>query len=136
MKSKRIYLNEKKTKYCIVKLFKKRKEMHEYYSKEKPDEKFNEFLLGVHLAYERWDKKTGKIKSETGTVLLSLEDCAGSIVSHEFMHAILWAYKHKKYKKQYPITIKDMKEEEKLLHRMSLAVHNFYSWYWDVKKLV
>lgn len=76
-------------------------------------------------------KYIGKaLKGETGTVFLSVEDCGAGIISHEFMHAVLWAYKHTKNKKQYPIVIKNMKEEEVILHNHTFVVQQFYKWYW------
>lgn len=110
--------------------------MQDAYFKARPYDVSHYKCLGVHLAYERWDMKTGKIKPESGTVLLSLENCGASVVVHELTHAVLYAWKHKKYKKQYPITIKNMKEEELVLHRVSEATAQFYNWYWKIKKFI
>lgn len=156
MKSKKIYLNTRKTKYCVVELYKTKKEMREAYKKRCPHDTHHDIVLGAHQAYEKFimpkkfkkdhadnPKKfyrlnTSKLKlaPETGTIFLSLEDCGAGVVTHEIMHATLWAYKHKKMKQQYPIKIKDMKEEELVLRNFTLAVQQFYRWYWKIKDRV
>lgn len=88
-------------------------------------------VLGVSLHYTKFIKNI--LHSDVGIVLLNINDCSASIVSHELFHAILHAYKHTKYKKQYPIVIKNMTEEEKILHNHSFAVNQFYNWYWKVE---
>lgn len=89
-------------------------------------------ILGVSLHYEIYCGR--KVKNDTGKVLLSLQDCGAGLVSHELLHAVLWAYKHKRSKKQYPIVIKNMNEEEKILQNHTYAVKQFYNWYWKVIK--
>jgi hypothetical protein len=156
MKQKKIYLNTDKTLYCIAKLFKKKKNMQEAYKKFSPNDKNHFKVLGAHRAYEKWlvskkpkirvskkgvvkafmSTKLKGIETETGTLFLSLEDCGASVISHEIMHAVLWANKFKKYKKQYPITIKSMEEEERILYNFSFAIRQFYNWYWEIKSKV
>lgn len=153
MKKKVIYLNTENTKYCVVELYKTLKEMQLAYKERCPHDKSHFKVLGVHQAYEKFKApknipmpKEGdsrkyyevniskvKIAPETGTVFLNLKHCGAGVVSHELMHAVLWAYKHKKMKKQYPIIIKNLKEEELILRYHTLAVQEFYRWYWKIK---
>lgn len=154
LKTKRIYLNLKKTKYCIAKLYSSKEEMANAYKKFRPLDKNHNAVLGCHCAYEKWNfvtspKKTVSkkgiigfkeviksktIKPETGTVFLCFEHCGAGVVTHELMHAIIWAHKHRMYKKQYPFVLNNMKEEEKLLHNFTYAVRQFYDWYWKIEK--
>lgn len=138
MRSKRIYLNKKKTKYCVAKLFKKKKQMQEAYAKYKPKDKHHDSVLGVHCGSLRWNYKKNKfdVSKNTGIVFLSLENCGSGIVCHEFMHAIFWAKNHSIRKRQYPVVIKNMEQEEILLHNFTGAVVQFYNWYWKIKKFV
>lgn len=128
---KKIFVNENNYVWCRV--YADKKEMQRYYEKVGGNDSDHYKCSGVALNYERWcfsgNKKT-QVSMETGTVLLHLKSLGAGIVSHEFMHAVLWAHKHKKGKNQYPIIIKDMKEEEEILHNHTYAVRNFYSWYW------
>lgn len=154
MKKTKIYLNKKKTKYCVVQLFSTKKEMQAEYKKRSPNDKYHEHTLGVHLAYKAYkvpDKlkkkyknhkgpltekqmKDWKLAPETGTILLSKPHSGAGVVTHEIMHAVLWSRGHGKGKVQYPITIKNIKEEESLLHDFTHAVMQFYRWYWRVEK--
>lgn len=120
--------------------------MQEYYKKRSPKDDVSN-TLGVHLAYTWFKPKSKKVKGskkrkdydyypKTGEVLLNLEYCGSGIVSHEFMHAVLWAWKHSEYKKQYPLVIKSMKQEEEILHNLTHAVRQFYTWYWKVKSKI
>jgi hypothetical protein len=130
-KRKLIYLNEKKSKFCIIKLFDTKKEMQDAYAKFRPDDTQHYKCLGAHCAYEKLlfsNSKRGSLSKESGTVFLSKEYLGAGIVTHELMHAVLWAYKHKRGKKQYPIIIKSMKEEEEILHNHTYAVKQFYNW--------
>lgn len=153
MRKKRIYLNEEKTKYCIVKLYKTLNEMQTAYAKQCPYDKNHNQVLGVHNAFELFapinkkekiDKnlligkstKNFRLLPQSGIVFLSLKNCGAGIVTHELMHAVLWAYKHKINKQQYPIIIKNMKEEELILRYHTLAVMEFYKWYWKIKSKV
>jgi len=135
VKKKRVYLNTKRTKYCIVELYAKKTDMQNRYKticirRGYPD-KGHFKVEGVSLHYEKLTN--GKLLSETGTVLLHLKECGAGVVAHELLHAVLWANKHKKYKKQYPIVIKNMKEEERILQNFTFAVIGFYNWYWKIK---
>lgn len=133
-KSKRIYLNTQKTKYCIVKLFGKKKDMQDYYFSFSPQDADHYLCQGVSIHYEKINAVNNKLSPETGMVLLHFGSCGAGIVTHELMHAVLYAYKHKKYKKQYPIVIKNMAEEERILRNHTFAVREFYKWYWKVEK--
>lgn len=132
-KTKQVWLNHKKTKYCIIHLFGTNSEMQKAYDKN-PHNNGGSKVLGAHCGYEKYKTPNYKIHPETGIVFLSLENCGASVVPHELMHAVLWAWKHKRLKKQYPIVIKNMKDEEELLHNQSFAVNQFYNWYWKITK--
>lgn len=138
MRSKRIYFDRQKTRYVVCRLFKYRNEMRTYYSKSCPNDKNHNDVLGVNIAREYYVKKGKKwlFSKQTGEVLLNLQDCGVGVVTHEFMHAVLWARNFKEFKKQYPIVIKDMADEEHLLHEFTYIVRQFYNWYWDVKKKI
>lgn len=136
---KRIYLNEGHTKYCIVRLFQRKIDMQEAYKIRCPKDLDHYSVLGAHNAYNR--VKINKDSSETfsneiGTIFLNLDNCGAGIVAHEFGHAVLWAYKHPngKCKKQYPIIIKSMDDEEEILYHLTYAISQFYIWYWKVVK--
>lgn len=132
-RQKRIYLNEGRTKYCIVKVFKKKIDMQHAYANLRPDEKEAYGVDGVHCAY---DKLVGgrTLSPETGTVLMHYDQCGAGIVSHELGHAVLWAHRHKKGKEQYPIVIKNMDDEEEILYHLYLAVKQFYNWLYEIEK--
>lgn len=135
MTQKKLYLDEKKEKYCIVLLYDTKAEMQEAYKKKTFDKRKDGDLLGAHRAYEKWTPKRGgkeEISNETGTLFLSRENLGVGVVYHEIMHAILWAWKHKKNKKQYPLVIKNMNEEEKILHSFSFAAIQFNKWHWKM----
>jgi hypothetical protein len=121
-KSRRVYLNEKRTKHCTVILFETAVEMRAYYAKQTKSDDNECHTLGVHVA------RIVRGKKQNGTVLLSLEFCNPSVVAHEFLHAILWARK----RKTYPIVIKSPWQEEKLAYNLSYALSQFYSWQWKV----
>lgn len=138
-KRKRIYLNKKKTRYCTVKLYADKLQMQNDLKKNLSGKLDYYKCLGLHHAYTRLlIKKNGTVNliPETGTVYLCLQHCGAGIVSHEFLHAVLWAWKHKRNKKQYPIVIKNMKQEEEVLHNHTDAVSHFYDWYWKVEKIL
>ena len=136
-KSKRIYLTLDKKKYCVVRVYPTKIEMQEGYKKFKSGDKGHYKVLGSHCGYEKFIVEKGKpmkLSPETGTVFLSRQHLGVGVVSHELMHAVIWAKTHKKgWKDQYPFVIKDMNAEEKLLHNLSYAVRQFYDWFW--KKL-
>lgn len=134
-KSKRIWLNFPHKKYCQVILYEKKFEMQKDYARYSPQDGNHYKTLGVHHGFDKLiiePGKKAKLSPQTGIVRLCLEHCGAGVVSHEFMHAVLWANGHKRYKKQYPIVIKNMKEEEKILHNLTYAVRQFYEWYWKV----
>ena len=136
-RSKRIYLNEGRTKYCVVKVFREKRKMQEAYAKHSPNDKDHFEVAGVHLAYDRMKvEKSGKTEChrETGTVLLCYEKCGAGIVSHELGHAVFWAHRHKCGKKQFPSVIKNMADEEEILYHLYLAVRDFYNWFYEIEK--
>ncbi len=137
MKKKRIYFEGNKGKYCVVHLFKTRKELNKWYRENDRTAKEEVYGVSIHREiYKAKDKMIPKnIFPETGKVLLSLQNCGTGVVSHEIMHQVLWSYKHgKRPIKDYPFTIKSMKHEEEILHRFSKVIIDFYRWYWKVEK--
>lgn len=134
-KQKKVWLNKKHSKYCIVKLFADQFEMQTFYKSYCDERKLSDTyhfeVKGCSIHYEL--RMGRKCSPETGMVLLCFKYCGAGIVSHEFLHAILWAHKHKVNKKQYPFVIKNMKEEEEILHNHTYAVTQFYKWYWKIE---
>jgi len=133
MKSKKIWLGREKKKYVVVKVADTREEMQAFYEKWTGSEQ--ESVEGVHLAFTRFEKhKDGRCMSpQTGIVLLHRGRLGAGVVTHELMHAVLWAKQHKWKREDYPRVIRSMDEEERLLHQHTYAVQQFYDWYW--KKL-
>lgn len=139
MKKKKLYVDGDKRKlYVVVHLFKKEKEMQEFYKKWCPQDKNHNIVGGVAVnrTYYKVGGRKKTLMPRTGELLLSLERMGTSVVGHEIMHAVFWAHGFRALKPQYPITIKSMKEEEQVLRKFSLAVREFYGWYWKVKKSV
>lgn len=136
-RSIKLWVNERETKFVVVKVYKTKIEMQEAYKKFRPEDGNHFETYGCHCAYSSRtvDKKTGKSRASgnTGTIFLSYPYCGAGLISHEFMHAVLWAYKHKYDKKQFPIIIKSMEEEEKILHAMTMAVKRFYTWLYRIE---
>ena len=128
---KKIFLNERHTKYCIVKLYNTKLLMQQAYKEFKSKDDNHYKVLGVHCPYEKFNGN--KLSKETGTVFLNLDHCGAGIVCHELAHAVLWAHKHKRNKKQYPIVLKNMKDEEVVLHNLTGAIAQFYAWYWTIE---
>lgn len=126
---KKIWLREDKGKWCWCFVFKKKSEMRVYYKKVSPQDKNHDFVRGCSIHFYRYK---GKILSrKTGVVLLNFEDgCGAGVTTHELLHAVLFANQHHKTKPQYPIVIKSMEQEEKILHSHTFAVNQFYKWYW------
>jgi hypothetical protein len=138
-RSKKIWLDENHKWYCYVRLYREKIDMQNDYKKRSPNDTNHYKTLGVHNGYVllKYAKNGGlKYINETGTVHLCIKHCGAGIVSHEFMHAVLWAYKHNRNKEQYPILIKNMVEEEKILHMLTYSVQQFYRWYWQIVKLM
>lgn len=138
MKKKKLWLTTDNRKYCWVKVFNTLEEMREAYHQFRSYEKNWNDVQGVHCGYEKLKIEKGKrpkTTSETGTVFLSKTHCGAGVVTHELLHAVLWAKQHKhRWKTQYPITIKSMKEEERLAHNHTYAVTQFYNWFFDEVK--
>lgn len=132
-KRKKIWLNRKNKNFCWIRLYAAKKDMQAFYLKDCENySKEYEPILGAHIPYEVLLK--GKLTKETGLVLLCFEHAGFGLVAHEILHAVLWARGHKRHKKQYPIVIKNMEEEEDLLHDFTYAVRQFYIWYWKIEK--
>ena len=134
---KKIYLNLEKTKFCICNVFERKKDMQDFYSAV-TEQKEVERVCGASLHYCREDFSSGKgvLSGETGVVLLNFQNCDAGVVAHEMAHAVLWAHKHSKKKKQHPLIIKDIEEEEVILYNLTFAIDQFYKWYFSkiVKK--
>jgi hypothetical protein len=134
---KRIYLNEGRTKYCIVRVYKRKRDMQEAYKVFSPQETDPFSVAGVHCGYDLLKVgEDGKsvLGPETGTVFMNYGQCGAGIVAHELGHAVLWAHKHNKKKEQYPIIIRNMDEEEEILYHQTLAVQQFYNWLYSIEK--
>jgi hypothetical protein len=139
-RTKRIIINREKGLYVRCHIFDTPETMRLYYKKQdkkagKPLDDDHDKVLGVHLAYERYHKPKKKwvLHPESGQVLLSLKDCVSSIVAHEFMHAVLHGARHGS-KHIQKITIKNMEEEEVLLHDLTNAMRQFWAFYDKVTK--
>lgn len=134
MRSKRIYTNTKRTRWIIVRLYNTRKEMRAAYKEFQPSDKGHNEVFGVHCAYDKVNvdaNGASKQCGEKGTVFLSLQDCGAGVVAHELGHAVFWGLGRLR-KKQYPIVIKNMQQEEVYLHNLTYAIIQFYRWYWKV----
>jgi hypothetical protein len=142
-KKKRIYLNKEKTRYCVVRLYGKKTDMHIAYAKslnesgcQEAGEVVDPFVQGAHVGYKRiriHDDGSEELNGETGQVFLHFGHAGAGTVSHELLHAVLWAWKHQIDKEQYPIVINSMEEEEEILYAHTDAVNQFYTWYWKVE---
>ncbi|HEV7514511.1 MAG TPA: hypothetical protein VGO27_22650 [Candidatus Acidoferrum sp.] len=119
--------------------------MRDEYKKQSPKDEHHNLVQGVHLArtliqlpkkYHKVEKLTqkiwdsGKLQPQTGIILLSKTHCGAGVATHEIMHAVLWGRARRKNKPQYPIKIGSMNEEEDILRDFTLAVMQFYRWYW------
>lgn len=140
---KKLYVTTDKSKFVIVKLYIDCEKMQGAYYKECPKDMESrdayKRVLGAHRAYVTVkvnDKGRNVYHNETGTIFLSFENCGAGVVTHEIMHAVLWAWKHRKNKSQYPIIIKNMEQEEEVLRNHTQATKDFYTWYWKVRKKV
>lgn len=132
---KKIWLNKNQTKWCWCYVFKHKIDMQDWYKKycdsRNSSDRYHYKVKGVSIHYYRIKGKL--LHKNTGIVLLNYEDgCGAGIVSHEFNHAVLFANQHHRTKERYPIVIKDMNEEEKILHNHTYAVIQFYDWFWKI----
>lgn len=132
---KKIFVTENKTKYVWCYLYKTNKDLNDFYKKycEGRGEKWAR-VAGVSIHITNKYITTGKVTNLTGVVLLSMDRMGAGIVAHEFSHACFWAYRHSLRKKQYPLVIKNMVEEEKILHGQFEAVRSFWKWYYKIEK--
>lgn len=137
VKRKRIYLNTSNTKYCTVWLFKHKREMQEVY--EKYTSATDNKIAGAHSGHTAFvieKDGTEKITPCTGIVFLCYERCGAGIVSHEFLHAVLWAWGHgfrKVDDSRFPIVIKNLIEEEEVCYNLTYAVGQFYKWLYGIE---
>ncbi|HMF73451.1 MAG TPA: hypothetical protein VK616_18350 [Flavitalea sp.] len=131
---KKIYLNTQKTKHCNVRLYRTKKEMRDGIRKYRSYEKQIDQIAGCCCPYTRYNIGTRTARPDVAKVFLSIQDCGAGIVTHELLHAVLWAWKHSFRKKQHPILIKDMNDEEEILHNHTFAVKQFYNWFFENKK--
>lgn len=71
----------------------------------------------------------------TGYVLTCNEYSGAGVICHEIMHAILFAngISKIKFKKQHPIIIHSINDEERLLYAFTDAIRQFYGWYWSLR---
>ncbi len=137
---KKIIVN-KQGNFIWAYIFKNIDEMRTEYKKMCPMETGHEVIGAVCINREYFKankvkdmKKINKMK-HTGYVLTCLDYVGAGVVSHEFMHAVFFAngISKVKFKKQYPIVINNMKEEETLLYAFTDAVKSYYKWYWKLK---
>lgn len=76
------------------------------------------------------------ISPETGTVFLCYERCGAGIVSHEMLHAVLWAWRHHDLDtEKYPISINSMEDEEDIAYMLTHTVAQFYKWLYKIEKV-
>ena len=131
----RIYLNRNKKKWCIVQLYNFKYDMQQDYVKycKERGQEYNP-VKGASTHY--WKSKGKLLSGETGTVFLSVEDSGAGVVTHELMHATLFANQHNETKTHYPIVIKNMRQEETILHNHTYAVIQFYNWFYRVAKAI
>lgn len=135
-KSKKIWLNLEKTKWCKVRLYDKKSKMQEYYDADNKRRGIDTAdILGCSLHYVWVNGETNEVYGETGTVLLSFDNCGAGLVAHEFMHAVIWSHNHSDEKEQYPFIIQNIEEEEVIAHNLTYAIRQFYIWYWKIEKL-
>ena len=132
---KKIFVTQDKTKYVWCYLFENNKEMNLVYKEmcKQMGKRYNRVLgVSVHSTYKYLSNN--KVHPLTGSVLLSKQHLGAALVAHEFTHACLWAFKHHKNKKQYPLVIKNMAEEETLCQNQSVAIKMFWNWYYKIEK--
>ncbi len=137
---KKIKVN-KEGNFVWAYLFKDIKDMREFYKKVSPNDTGHDNVVGVCINRELFNVgKSGKMTLknkilQTGFVLTCLDFVGESVVTHEIMHAVLFAdgVSKVKFKKQYPIIIKDMVDEERLLYAFTEAVNDYYLWYYRLK---
>lgn len=131
IKKKKLFLNVRKTRYCWVKVYDSAENMREA-AKKSTSQNVND-AVGLHEAYRRFHK--GKFVPETGIIYLNTKWMGAGVVDHEIMHAIFWAWKNNKDKKQYPIVINNMKQEENILQNLTFAIRQYWLWYFKFEKL-
>ena len=129
MKSVKIFLNTKNTRYATIEVHETLAGMRKAIMAFRPDSKNIRRVVGQCCPHERINTRTGRTHREIANVFLCSNNCGAGVAGHELLHAVLWAFQYKKYKNQYPIVINNMDEEEELLHNHSHAVMQFYQWY-------
>lgn len=136
-KTKKIWLNGKKTRYCWVRLYADKLEMQKAYHRYRPDDNDYDKIGGAHCAHVLLtisESGEEKISDETGRVYLCFDYCGASIIAHELGHAVLYANRENMIDEQHPIVIRDMEEEEEILYNLTYAIRQFYDWYWKIEK--
>ena len=125
-KSKRIWLDTRKTYYSTIRIYDCNESMQKFYNG------YNRYkgmkvdpVLGASLHYEKLNVTNDTSSPDIGIILLSRDNLTTDITHHEILHAVIWAWKFKPYKRQHPITIYSMKQEEELLHNFSFAIKQF-----------
>lgn len=87
-----------------------------------------------YIAYNLLSCGKEFLSKKIANIFLYFDECGVGVVSHELLHASLWAWKFSNLKQQYPIIINNMDEEEEVLHIHTDALRQFYIWYWKVEK--
>lgn len=122
--------------YAEVRIYADIKDMHISISKEVFDIDDITSTHGLCNNVECFtiDSKGRQIPSnKTSIVFLYFAGAGAGVVTHELMHAVLYAHNRSLGKKQYPIVISSMKCEETILYNHTKVVRAFYKWYWKVE---
>lgn len=122
-------------------LFKDLTDLHTFYKEIAPEDMGHDTVGGVCINREMFKAKTVKEmlfknkSKQSGIVLTSVKHVRSSVVCHELMHAVFFAHgvSKVKFKKQYPIVINSMQEEETYLYAFTNATNQYYNWYWHLK---
>lgn len=138
---KKIVVN-KEGNFVWAYFFLNKKDMRNFYKQLSPDDREHNIVGGVAINREMFkcdsEKKiTLGLKSKQSGFILTCADYAGAgVVCHEIMHAVLFAdgISKVKIKKQYPIIIKSMNDEERLLYAFTNAIRQYYTWYYRIIK--
>lgn len=145
MKNKKYYRKKitvnKEGNFVWAYIFKSLDDMCLFYKKIAPYDTGHDLVGGVCINREMFKAKSVKEmlfknkSKQSGIVLTSVKHVRSSVVCHELMHAIFFAHgvSKVKFKKQYPITIKSMDEEEVYLYAFTKATNQYYDWYWKLK---
>jgi hypothetical protein len=139
---KKIYLNIQKTNWCIVRIYPTKKEMqqayYDYCKSYNADQESAFTVSAVSIHFVRYLIQGGadKLSGETGMIFFYKDSCGAGTVSHEFMHSVFHGNQVMQGKEHHPIIINNMAEEEEILYNHTLAVRQFYKWYWKIVKKI